>query len=127
MANIDQTEAGALLAASLKSTAYTAPAGQFIALATSSPTATAAGTEVSGGSYARQAVTFGSVSAGACSNSGAVTFTNMPIATVTSIDIWSASTGTTRRLWYGALGASKTTASGDTLSFAIGAITASLS
>jgi len=126
MANIDQTEAGALLAASLKSTAYATPPGQFIALATSSPTATTPGTEVTGGSYARQAVTFGTVTAGACSNTGVVSFTNMPAATVTSIDIWSTSTGTTRRLWYGALAASKTTASGDTLSFAVGAVTASL-
>ncbi|GAA3878052.1 hypothetical protein GCM10022243_48430 [Saccharothrix violaceirubra] len=121
------TEANRLLDASLGVATYTAPTGSMkVALATSASSASAAGTEVSGGSYARQNVTFGSASAGSTSNTGAVTFTSMPAATVTHVDIYD-SNGTPRRAWYGALTASKTTASGDTLSFAIGALTISLS
>lgn len=119
-------EANRLLDASLGVAAYTAPTGSMkVALATSTSTASAAGTEVTGGSYARQNVTFGSSSSGSTSNTAAVNFTNMPAATVTYVDIYD-SNGTPRRAWYGALSASKTTASGDTLSFAIGALVASL-
>jgi hypothetical protein len=51
--------------------------------------------------------------------------TNMPVATVTSIELWD-SNATNKRLEFGNLTASKTTASGDTLSFASGAITSAL-
>ncbi len=121
------TEANRLLDASLGVASYTAPTGSMkVALATSASSASAAGTEVSGGSYARQNVTFGSASAGSSSNTGAVTFTNMPAATVTHLDLYD-SNGTPRRAWYGPLTASKTTASGDSLSFAVSAITVTLS
>lgn len=127
MPAIATTEANRLLDASLGVAAYTAPTGSMkVALATSASSASAAGTEVTGGSYARQNVTFGSSSAGSTSNTGAVNFTAMPAATTTHLDIYD-SNGTPRRAWYGALTASKTTASGDTLSFAIGAIVASMS
>ncbi|OMD20539.1 hypothetical protein BJP51_32320, partial [Paenibacillus odorifer] len=49
----------ALLNAALRNTAFTGPATVYIALYKSDPTAADTGTEVSGGSYARQAVTFG--------------------------------------------------------------------
>jgi len=93
---------------------------------TATGSATAAGTEVTGGSYARQSVTFSAASAGSTSNSAAVSFTSMPAVTVTGIDIWGSEATPVRR-WFGNLSASRTTASGDTLSFAAGAITASLS
>ena len=52
--------------------------------------------------------------------------TNYPRAeTVTSVDIWEAG-GSFRRIEWGNLTASKTMASGDTLSFASGAITSAL-
>lgn len=127
MPAIATTEANRLLDASLGVATYTAPTGSMkVALATTASSASAAGTEVTGGSYARQNVTFGSSSAGSTSNTGAVNFTSMPAATVTHLDIYD-SNGTPRRAWYGALTASKTTASGDTLSFAVGAIVASMS
>lgn len=120
-------EANRLLDASLGVATYTAPTGSMkLALATSASSASAAGTEVSGGSYARQNITFGSASAGSSSNTGTVTFTNMPAATVTHVDIYD-SNGTPRRAWFGALSASKTTASGDTLSFATSSVTITLS
>lgn len=134
MANIDQTEATALLNASLRNTAYTPIAAPYLALDTVAPANNASmGTEVTAGgnAYARQPITFAAptnvsnVPTAATSN--AQTFTNMPAVTVPALEIFSASTGTTRRLWYGNLTASKTTAAGDTLSFAIGAVTAALS
>jgi hypothetical protein len=130
MANIDQTEATNMLKSMLNGTAYTVPPGWFLALntATTPPTATVLGSEVTAGgnAYSRQSCTFGTAAAGAAATTNAQTFTNMPAATVPTIEIYTTSTLTTRRLWYGSLTAGKTTAAGDTLTFAIGAITASL-
>jgi len=42
----------------LRNTAYTAPATVYAALFTATPGESSAGTEVTGGSYARQAATF---------------------------------------------------------------------
>lgn len=127
MPAIVTTEANRLLDASLGVATYTAPTGPMkVALATTASNGTTAGTEVTGGSYARQNVTFSAASAGSTSNTAAVNFIAMPVATVTHLDIYD-SNGTPRRAWYGALTASKTTAAGDTLSFAIGAIVASMS
>lgn len=124
--NIVVAEANRLLDASFGVATYTAPTGAIkIALLTSNGSASSAGTEVTGGSYARQTLTMGSASAGACSNSGLISFTSMPAATVTGMDIYD-SNGTPRRSWQGALTASKTTASGDTISFAIASIAVTL-
>lgn len=128
MANIVQAEAQRLLEASLAVATYTAPTtGINVALCTAVGSSTAAGTEVTGGSYARQPVTFGSASAATpsvCANTGVVTFSGMPIATVTSIDLYDRN-GSPRRAYFGALTAPKTTGAGDTISFAIGALTVS--
>lgn len=53
---------------------YTQPAAHFIALYTVAPTDAGGGTEVSGGSYARTAVTWGAASGGSMANSGPVSF-----------------------------------------------------
>lgn len=58
-------------------------------------------------------------------SSGAVTITNMPATTIVGVEIWN-SNGTPGRQEWGALAANKTTASGDTLSYAAGAVTSSL-
>lgn len=102
-----------------------------VRLMTANGSATANGTELgSGGSYVAgtgQSVTFGAATSPATSsNSGAVTQTNMPAATIVGIEVWD-STGTPVRQELGALSANKTTALGDTLSFAIAAITSALS
>jgi hypothetical protein len=124
--NIVQAEANRLLDASFGTAAFTAPTTPIkLALLTAAGSNTAAGTEVTGGSYARQNVTMGAAAAGVASNSNTIAFTNMPAATVVAVDIYD-SAGTPRRIWQGALGASKTTGAGDTLSFAAGAISASL-
>jgi hypothetical protein len=99
----------------LKNTSYTPPATVYLALCTSDPTETgAAGTEVSGGSYARQAAAFGSASGGTSSNSGTITF---PTATgnwgtITHFAIFDASSAG-NCLYYGALTTSKTINTGD--------------
>lgn len=56
----------------------------------------------------------------------AVTITNMPATTINGIEIWD-SAGTPLRQELGSLTVPKTTASGDTLSYAIGALTSALS
>lgn len=62
----------------------------------------AAGTEVSGGSYAPQTITFGSAAAGAASNSGAINFTGLPGADIVGVEVWD-SAGTPVRISYGPL------------------------
>jgi hypothetical protein len=97
-----------------------------VALVTANGTDTSAGTEVSGGSYARQNVTFTAASSGATANDAAITFTNMPAATIVGVEVWD-SAGTPVRLWYGALAANKTTNSGDTFTIATGDLDLTLS
>jgi len=129
MSNVVQVECQALLDASNGTTAYTNPTAPVkLRLTTTAPTSTSAGTEVSGGSYAAQTVTYGAASAATpslASNSGQLNYTNMPAATVVGADEFD-SAGTPKRRWFGSLTASKTTNSGDTFSFAVGAVAKSL-
>jgi hypothetical protein len=112
--------------------ARTAPVTPIkVRLLTVTGTASAAGTEASGGSYAAQqidthmaAATSANPSVGA--TNAILTYTNMPAATITGIDIFD-NAGTPFRWWWGGLTANKTTNAGDTLSFSSGAITASVS
>ncbi|MEW1959765.1 hypothetical protein [Kineococcus sp. NPDC059986] len=97
-----------------------------VALVTAAGSASANGTEVTGGSYARQNVTMNSAASGAATNSAAVSFTNMPAATVVGVEIWD-SAATPKRIWFGPLSASKTTAAGDTFTIAAGSLSLSLS
>ena len=124
--NIVQVLANQLIDASFGTASLTAVTTPMkLALASTTGTNTTAGTEISGGSYARQTITMSSASAGSTSNPSVITFTNMPAVTTSGIDIYDSS-GTPRRVWVGALTASKTTSSGDSLSFAATTITASL-
>ena len=107
-----------------------------IALLSSAGNQTTAGTQISGGSYV--AISTGSTggintstnwaaASGASQATNAVlSQTNMPAVTVTSIELWDGHATTSKRTEFGNLTASKTTASGDTLSFASGAITSAL-
>lgn len=104
----------------LRATAYTTPTNVYVALFNGNPTS--GGTEVSGGSYARQVATFSAPSSGTVSNSGALTFSNMPATTVSYVAIYDASTSG-NLLYYAAATASKTTNAGDTVSIAVGGIT----
>lgn len=116
-------EANRLLDASLRGVAYTLPTTPMKnALLTATGSAASAGTEVVGGSYARQTITMGTAAAaGSVANTASVDVTNMPAATVTGVDVYD-SNGSPRRAWWGPLAANRTTLLGDTLSFAIGAL-----
>ena len=109
---------------------YSRPATVYVALYTATPSDSGGGTEVSGGSYARVAVTNNSTnwpaaSGGSKSNGTAITFPT-PSAnwgTVTSFGILDASSGG-NLLYWGALAANKTINNGDAApQFAAGALT----
>lgn len=74
MAEMSNYLENALINATLRATSYTSPANVYVGLFTSDPTDAGSGTEVSGGSYARQEVTFSSPSNGVTSNSADITF-----------------------------------------------------
>ncbi|WP_329521149.1 phage tail fiber protein [Spirillospora sp. NBC_01491] len=90
-------------------------------LMTANGSATAAGTEVTGGSYAPQTIAFAAASGGQAASSGALTFSGVPAVTVAGIEIWD-SAGTPVRLWWGALDTPRTTSSGAAMNFADGSI-----
>lgn len=124
--NIDQAHANNIIDASLGTATITATVTPLkLALMSVVGTNTVAGTEVTGGSYARQSIAFSAAAAGATSNSGAVTFSNMPAVTTNGIEL-DDNSGTPKRKWLGNLAAAKTTGAGDTLTFAIGSVTVSM-
>ena len=97
----------------LSNTAYTSPTTVYLGLHTADPTDAGTGTEVSGGSYARQSFA-STISGNAASNTSAIEF---PTATgswgtVGWVSVWDSLT-TGNMLFHGALTASKTIASGD--------------
>lgn len=118
----------ALLEHSTGKTTYTKPTTTYLALYTATPSDAGGGTEVSGGSYARTAVTWGTASGGSISNSADITF---PTATgswgtVTQVGLFDAST-VGNLLWWGDLAASKTIANGDVFKVSTGNLTLTLS
>ncbi len=117
----------ALINGTLRGTTYTAPTTVYVGLYTSDPTDADTGTEVSGGSYARQAVTFGAPSNGVSTNTAAIEFPQATgtWGTVGWIGIEDASTGG-NLLYHTALDASKTIATGDIFKIAIGSLSVTL-
>jgi hypothetical protein len=73
--------------------AYTMPTNVYLALYTSDPTIADTGTEVTGGSYARQQLAFAAESGGMVVSAGDETFTDMPACTVTHWGLRDASSG----------------------------------
>jgi len=117
----------ALINVTLRNTAFTAVAAPYVALFTSDPTDAGTGTEVSGGSYARTAVTMGAPSNGVSTNSADVTF---PTATgswgtVGWIGIYDASTSG-NLLYHTALDLSKTVSTGDIFKISAGNLSVTL-
>jgi hypothetical protein len=121
VANATTYLANALANHVLRGTAYTAPSNRRLALFTTATTDAGGGTEVTGGSYARQSVTFSAPSNGAVENTADVVFTNMPAATVTHWAIMDATTGG-NMLLHGALNAPAVVSSGQDLPFVAGDI-----
>jgi hypothetical protein len=103
----------------LGTTSYTMPTPVYVGLYTVAPSDSSAGTEVTGGSYARQTATFSAASSGATSNAANIDFTNMPSATVVAIGISDALTSGNLLVW-GTLTANKSLDAGDTLRIATG-------
>ncbi len=117
----------ALINATLRATTYTAPTTVYVSLWTSDPTDAGSGTEVTGGSYARTAVTFGAPSDGVALNNADVTF---PTATgswgtVGWIGIHDAS-ASGNLLYHTALDTSKTIDSGDIFKISTGNLSVTL-
>ena len=127
MAAISNFLENALINAVLRNTTYTSPASVFVGLFTTDPTDAGSGTEVSGGSYARTAATFGAPSNGVTTNSGAVNFptSSGSWGTVTHFGVFDAATSG-NLLFHGALTVSKTVGNGDSVSFGIGTLSITL-
>ncbi|KOU62060.1 hypothetical protein ADK57_25845 [Streptomyces sp. MMG1533] len=110
----------------LMGNATTAPTTPLkVALVTANGSDTTAGTEVTGGSYARKNMTVAAATNGATSNSADLSWTGMPAATVVGVEVWD-NAGTPVRLWYGALTTPRTVAAGDELKIVAGSLSFSL-
>jgi hypothetical protein len=113
----------------LTATSYTAPTTRYLALFTADTglEANTPSAEISGGSYARQAVTFAAASSGTSATNATVTF---PAATgnwgtITHVAVMDAATSGNVLFW-GAVTTSKTIETGDTFQVSSGNLTISL-
>jgi hypothetical protein len=127
MAEMSNFLENALINATLRATTYTSVATVYVSLWTSDPTDAGSGTEVSGGSYARTAVTFAAPSNGVTTNDADVTFPTCTASwgTVGWIGINDASTGG-NLLYHSPLDTSKTIDSGDIFKISTGNLSVTL-
>jgi hypothetical protein len=114
MAEMSNYLENALINGTLRGSTYTAPTTTYLALYTNDPTDADTGTEITGGSYVRQAITFSSPSGGATSNSSAIEFPQATAdwGTITYVGIRDAVTSG-NLLYHTALDTSKTISNGD--------------
>lgn len=107
-------------------TAITRPTAWYAALHTADPTDAGTGAEVSGGSYARQPVTFPSPTNGVTSPGSDILFPTATAnwGTVTHVAIWDSLTGG-NLLKSGALTASQAVNTGNTFKLPAGQVTSS--
>jgi hypothetical protein len=127
MAEISNYLEDALINGTLRGTTFTAPAAVYVSLHTADPTDAGTGTEVSGGSYVRQAATFGAPSNGVSTTTADVTFPQATgnWGTIGWIGIWDADT-TGNMLYHTALDTSKAIDTGDIFKIASGSLTVTL-
>lgn len=127
MAEMSNYLENALINATLRNTSYTSPATVRISLHTADPTDAGTGTEVSGGSYARQTATFAAPSNGVSTTSADITFPQATgnWGTITHIGIWDALTAG-NLLYHTPLDASKAIDTGDIFKIAAGSLTVTL-
>jgi hypothetical protein len=127
MAEMSNFLEDALINATLRNTTYTSVATVYVSLWTSNPGDDASGTEVTGGSYARTAVTFGAPSDGASTNSADVTFPTATASwgTVGWIGINDAATSG-NLLYHTALDTAKAIDSGDIFKISTGNLSVTL-
>lgn len=109
----------ALLDHFLGTTAYTAPSTVYVALYTVAPSDSGGGTEVTGGSYARQSAAFDAAASGATANTSNIDFSNMPACTVVAVGVFDAASAG-NLLVHGTLTSNKTVDAGDILRIAAG-------
>lgn len=127
MAEFSNYLENALINAVLRNTTYTSPTTVYVGLFTSDPTDAGSGTEVSGGSYARAAITFGAPSNGVATSNADCTFAQATASwgTVGWIGIHDALT-TGNLLFHTPLDTAKTIDSGDIFKIASGSLTVTL-
>jgi hypothetical protein len=109
-----------------RNSALTSPTTVYLSLYTVTPSDAGGGTEVTGGGYARQAITFGAPSAGAIANTAAVAFTatGANFGTIVAVGIHDALTTGNLLAWDGITSA--VINDGDTINFPIGDIDVTL-
>lgn len=117
----------ALINGTLRGTSYTAPSTVYLGLYTSDPTDADTGTEVSGGSYARQSITMGAPSNGVSVSTADITFPQASASwgTVAYIGIRDASTAG-NLLYHSPLTVSKAIDTGDIFKIAAGSLSVTL-
>ena len=127
MAEISNYLENKLLDHVLRNTSYTSPTTVYVGLYTSNPDEGNTGSEVSGGSYARQALSVTTASGGIVTSSADVTFPQATAnwGTISHIGLLDAITSG-NLLMYTALTTSKAIDSGDVLKIASGSLTASI-
>lgn len=125
MAALTTSLANSLINATLRSVSYTSPGAVYVACYSTSPTNTGSGTEVTGGSYTRMAVTFAAPTNGTTSNTNEVDIIGMPAITVVGLAIMDASSGG-NMLYFGNLQTAKTTNAGDTFTIKVGDLSIAL-
>ena len=127
MAEMSNYLENALINVTLRATSYTAPAAVYLALYTSDPTDADTGTEVSGGSYVRQAITMAAPSNGVSTNSAAIEYPQCTAdwGTVTHVGIRDALTSG-NLLYHTPLDTSKTISNGDIFKITAGNLSVTL-
>lgn len=111
----------------LRNVSYTSPTTVYVGLFTTDPTDAGSGSEVSGGSYARQILSVTTATAGIVTSSGDVTFPQATASwgTISHIGLLDAITSG-NLLMHTALTTSRAIESGDILKISSGNLTATL-
>lgn len=127
MAEMSNYLENALINETLRGTAFTAISTPYVALFTTDPTDAGTGTEVTGGSYARTAATFGAPSNGASVTTADITFPTCTAAwgTVGWIGIYDAATAG-NLLYHTPLDTAKTIDTGDIFKISAGNLSVTL-
>jgi hypothetical protein len=126
MAEMSNYLENALINGTLRATTYTAPTTVYVSLHSADP-GDGGGNEISGGSYARKAVTFGAPSNGVSTNSADVTFDQATASwgTITHIGIQDALT-TGNLMYHTPLTTSKTIDTDDVFRIVAGQLSVTL-
>lgn len=106
----------------LRKTAYTSPTNVYVSLHTANPTETGSAAEATFPGYARKELTVGAPADGISASTADLSWDVGGNVTITHIAIWDALTAG-NPLFYGALSASKTMASGDIFRIPTGSLT----